>query len=169
MISKKLAKMINEQINWEFYSEHYYLAMAAYLAELNLDGFSNFFIVQAQEEHFHAMKFYSYLLDRGSAVELQAIDNPSKREFSSPVDVFEAALEHEKFVTSNINNLMDAAIKDNDHASSSFLKWYIDEQVEEEASMEKYVNKLKLIGGTGAVLLMLDNEFATRVFNPPVV
>ncbi|MDP8220182.1 MAG: ferritin [Candidatus Stygibacter frigidus] len=166
-ISEQLAAEINDQINKEFYSEYYYLSMAAYLESENLPGFGNFFVVQAQEEHFHAMKFYQYLNDRGAKVKLEAIAKP-KSDFKSALEVFELALEHEMYVSSRINNLMDIALADNDHASKGFLQWYVDEQVEEEANMEDYVNRLNRMGDHSYGILMLDKELAARVFTPPV-
>ncbi len=165
MISKKLEKAINEQINKELYSEYLYMAMAAYLDANDLDGFANFFKVQGDEERFHAMKFYNYLNERGGRVILKQIDKPA-HEFDSAVDIFEKAYKHEQYVTKLINELMDLAIEENDHASKSLLDWFVDEQVEEEASMEQIVNKLKMIGGKGNGMLMLDKELGARTFTP---
>jgi len=167
MISKKLQNAINKQINKELYSEYLYLSMAAYLESIGLEGFANFFKVQVQEERFHTMKFFDYVNERGGRVVLEAIDRP-QIEFKSPVEIFEIAYKHEQYVTKLINELMEAAIKENDHAAKSFLNWYIDEQVEEEASMDKILNQLKMIGGKGQGMLMLDKELATRTFTPPV-
>ena len=167
MISKKLQNAINKQINKELYSEYLYLSMAAYLESIGLEGFANFFKVQVQEERFHTMKFFDYVNERGGRVVLEAIDRP-QIEFKSPVEIFEIAYKHEQYVTKLINELMEAAIKENDHAAKSFLNWYIDEQVEEEASMDKILNQLKMIGGKGQGMLMLDKELATRTFTPPI-
>ncbi len=167
MISPKLTEALNEQINKELYSEYLYLSMAAYFASEGLDGFANFFEVQVQEERFHAMKMYRFINERGGRVILKQIDAP-QTEFSSPITIFEKAYEHEQYVTSLINKLMDLAIKENDHAAQSFLSWFVDEQVEEENSMETILRKLKLIGKEGQGLLMLDSQLAVRVFNPPV-
>ncbi len=167
MISQKLQDAINNQINKEIFSEYYYLSMASYFSSIGLAGFENFFLVQGEEERFHAMKMYRFLNERGGRVLLSQIDTP-KTEFNSPLDVFNLAFEHEQFVTKLINDLMDVAIAENDHAAKSFLNWFVDEQVEEEASMETIVNKLKLIGNEGNGLLMLDKELAGRAFTPPV-
>ena len=167
MISKRLQNAINKQINKELYSEYLYLSMAAYLESIGLEGFANFFKVQVQEERFHAMKFFDYVNERGGRVILEAIDRP-QIEFKSPVEIFEIAYKHEQYVTKLINALMEVAIKENDHAAKSFLNWYIDEQVEEEASMDKILNQLKMIGGKGQGMLMLDKDLATRTFTPPV-
>jgi ferritin len=166
MLSLKLQKELNKQMNNEYFSEFEYLSMAAYFHAMNLDGIANYFHVQAQEEHFHAMKIFHFILDKGGKVELQQIAKPDVV-FKSPVDVFNKALSHEKKVTKSINDLMDEAIKENDHAVNSFLKWYVDEQVEEESSASKALGKMEIVGGKGEGLLFLDQEFAQRTFVPP--
>jgi ferritin len=166
MLSQKLQDVMNEQINRELHSEYIYLSMEAYMRSNDLDGFANFFHVQTQEEHFHAMKIYDFIIDRGGKVVLKAIEAPPV-DFKSVIDVFEQTLAHEQFITKSINDLMDIAIKENDHAVISFLKWYVDEQVEEEATVGKILSKLKIIGGEGHGLLMLDQELAARTFTPP--
>lgn len=165
MISQKLQTAINNQINKELFSEYYYLSMASYFNSVGLEGFENFFLIQVQEERFHAMKMYSFVNERGGRVILSQIDTP-KTELASPLEVFQLAYEHEQFVTKLINDLMDVAIAENDHAAKSFLNWFVDEQVEEEASMESIVSKLKLIDGKGNGLLMLNKELAARTFTP---
>ncbi|MBZ0202161.1 MAG: ferritin [Ignavibacteria bacterium] len=166
MLSKKLAQELNNQMNNEFFSEYEYLSMAAYFHAENLDGIANYFHVQAQEEHFHAMKIFHFILDKGGKVELQQIAKPDVM-FKSNIEVFEKALAHEQRVTKSINDLMDEAIKNNDHAVNSFLKWYVDEQVEEESSASKALGKMQIIGGKGEGLLFIDQEFAQRTFVPP--
>lgn len=166
MLSQKLQDAFNAQINKELYSEYLYLSMAAYCYTLDLDGFANYFMVQTQEEHFHAMKMFNFVNERGGKVILKQIDGP-ETDFKSVIDVYEKTYEHEQFVTKSINELMDVAMKENDHAAASFLKWFIDEQVEEEATVSKILAKLKLIGGEGHGMLMLDSELAARVFTPP--
>lgn len=166
MLSPKLQDELNNQMNNEFYSEYEYLSMAAYFHSNNLDGIANYFHVQAKEEHYHGMKIYNFILNKGGKVVLKSIKSPTV-DFASTLDVFEKALEHEKFVTASINKLMDDAIKENDHAVNSFLKWYVDEQVEEESTAGKYVGKLKLISGQGEGLLFLDQEMASRTFVEP--
>ncbi|WP_319575028.1 ferritin [uncultured Desulfobacter sp.] len=167
MITEKLEKAINYQINRELFSEYYYLSMASYFNAEGLSGFENFFLVQVEEERFHAMKMYRFLNEKGGRVILDAIEAP-KTEFKSPIEVFQLAFEHEKLVSGLINDLMDLAISENDHAAKNFLNWFVEEQVEEEASMEGILNKLKLINGEGYGLLMLDAELAQRTFTPPV-
>ncbi len=166
MISDKMQGAINEQIKWEFYSAYLYLSMAAYFKDKNLPGFANWMMVQAQEETTHAMKFYNFLCDRGGKVQLQAVDGPPV-EWSSIPAVFEETLNHERHVTQRINGLMDQAISENDHATRIFLQWFVTEQVEEEASVDELLKKLKLMGDGGNGLFMLDRELAGRVFNPP--
>lgn len=166
MLSKKLEKELNTQMNNEFFAEYEYLSMAAYYHAENLDGIANYFHVQAQEEHFHAMKIFHFILDKGGKVELQQIAQPDVN-FKSHIEVFEKALAHEQKVTKSINVLMDEAIKENDHAVNSFLKWYVDEQVEEESSANKALGKMQIIGGKGEGLLILDQEFGQRSFAAP--
>lgn len=166
MISKKMTASLNEQINKELYSAYLYLSMAAYSASIGLTGFSNWFTVQVQEELIHAKKFYDYVNQQGGRVILKAIDEPPK-DFLSPIDLFEKTLAHEKKVTSRINDFVDMARKENDHATETFLQWFITEQVEEVASPTEILQKLNLIGKDGNGLLTIDAQLATRVFTPP--
>lgn len=166
MISKTLEKAINEQINKELFSEYLYISMQAWFANENLDGMANWMKAQSQEEHFHAMKFFDYLIERGGKVELLAIDKPEV-DFGNPLKAFKAALEHEKFITKSINELMDLAIAENDHASKGFLNWYVDEQVEEESSVDRVVNQLKMIGENMHGIFMLDRELGSRTYSEP--
>jgi ferritin len=140
--------------------------MQAWFANQNLDGFANWMDAQGKEERFHAMKFFNYVLERGGKVELQAIAQPAI-DFGSPLKAFTASLAHEQFVTKSINDLMDLAIKEKDHATRGFLQWFVDEQVEEEAAADKIVHRLKLIGDNPHALYMLDNELGQRVFTAP--
>ena len=166
MLNKKVEKVINEQIVKEYYSAYLYLSMAAYFEDKNLSGFANWMKVQFEEEQFHAMKFFNYVVERGGRVTLEAFENP-KVKWNSIIEVFEDTLKHEELVTESINNLMKVAIEENDYASVSFLNWYVDEQVEEEANVSNILGTLKLINGEGNGLLMLDKELLTRVFTPP--
>lgn len=168
MLNEKLEKAINYQINRELYSEYLYLSMAAYLESQGFSGFANFMTVQAEEEHFHAMKFFRYVNERGSRVILGAIEKPPV-DFESAMAVFTESLKHEQLVTDLINDLMDVAIEVKDHATKSFLNWYVDEQVEEEATFQELIDKMKMIGGQGHGMLMLNNELAMRTYTPPVV
>jgi ferritin len=166
MISDKLLAELNEQIKYEFYSSHLYLSMAAYCYDNDLDGFANFFTVQAEEEKFHAMKFFNFVNDMDKKVEIKGFENPPV-DFKDIVDVFHYSLDHEKFVTSRIYLLMDIATEEREHATISMLKWFIDEQVEEEANFKSYLQKLKRANGDVGVLYSIDDEMSTRVFTPP--
>lgn len=167
MISPKIEKALNEQINAEMFSAYLYLAMVAYFQDKNLSGFANWMTVQNQEETFHAMKFFRYVSERGGRVTLDAIEKP-QFEWESPLAAMEAAQQHEAYITGRINSLVDLAIKEKDHATASFLGWFVDEQVEEEDSVNEVVQKLRLLGSDGGGLFMMDRDMATRVFTPPV-
>ncbi len=166
MLTSKMEQALNEQLNKELFSSYLYLAMSSYCDALGLQGASNWMNVQSEEEHFHAMKIYKYIQERGGRVMLEQIDKPQS-EWKSLLDVFEATLEHEQFITKSINELMSLAIEEKDHASCSFLNWFIDEQVEEEATVGDLLNKIKLIGETGNAAFVLDQELAKRIFVPP--
>ncbi len=167
-MNEKLEKAFNNQINKEFYSEYLYLSMLAYFERMNLQGFKNWMNVQMQEEHAHAMGMFNYLHERGGKVVLQAIDQP-QTDWASPVELFEHVLEHEKYVTSLINELMDVAEEVKDRAAISFIDWYLKEQVEEESNVSNVLKTLKLICNDTNCLYMYDKELATRVFNAPVI
>lgn len=166
MMNARLEKAINNQINAEMYSAYLYLSMAAYFEEINLPGFANWMRVQFEEEQFHAMKFLNYMVERGGRVVLEAIEKP-RTEWSNPVEVFEETLSHERHVTALINDVAEIAEQEKDRATQNLLIWFIDEQVEEESTAEGILNQLKLIGGEGHGMLMLDREFAARTFTPP--
>lgn len=166
MISKTMEKAINEQINKELFSEYLYISMQAWFAGQNLDGMATWMSAQSAEERFHAMKFFNYLIDRGGKVKLMALEKPQV-DFKSPLSAFKAALEHERFVTKSINELLDLAIAENDHATKSFLQWFVDEQVEEEATVDKVVAQLEMIKEQMHAIFMMDKELGTRVFTPP--
>ena len=168
MINEKLEKAFNDQINKELYSEYLYLSMQAYFERLNLKGFVNWMSVQVQEEHAHALGMFDYLNQRGGNVQLEAIDKP-ETDWESPLAVFEQVLEHEEYVTSRINALMDIAEETKDRAAMSFLNWYLKEQVEEEDNVGNVLATLKLIGDDKKALLMLDKDLATRTFVQPVI
>jgi ferritin len=166
MLPKKMEKALNNQINAELYSAYLYLSMASFLNKINLSGFSNWMKVQFEEEQFHAMKFYDYVLERGGEVRLEAIKAPPHK-WKSIIDVFEETKKHEEEVTKMINNLVDIAIKEKDHATVNFLQWFVEEQVEEEASVDELLSQLKLVEGNGSGLFMLDREAKQRIFTPP--
>jgi ferritin len=166
MLGKKIEDAFNEQINWELYSGYLYLSMSAYFLSINLNGFANWMRVQALEELTHAMKFFDFINERSGRVALLEAKSPPK-EWESPLGAFEDAYEHECFVSSRINDLVNLSLEEKDHASNNFLQWFVAEQVEEEASVDEVAQKLKIIGGDGGGLFMLDQELAQRVFTPP--
>ncbi len=166
MISKKIEKAFNDQINAETYSAYLYWSMSAALEGMNLPGFANWMRVQAQEEMTHAAKFFSYLIERGGTVKLAAIDGPPT-EWKDAEAIVKNVVKHEEHVTGLINGLMDLVLSEKDHAAAMFLQWFVSEQVEEEASAQEVLGKLKIAGSTSPALYMLDKEMAQRVFVPP--
>ncbi len=165
MIDSKILKILNEQIKHEFDSAHLYLSMSAYLEGGSFPGMASWMRLQAQEEHLHAMKFFTYIHDRGGKVILEGIDKP-KASWKSTLDIFTDTYKHEQKVTNLVNNIADIADKMRDRATLSFIQWYIDEQVEEEANASLIVEKLKMINGDVGGLMILDKELGTRI--PPV-
>jgi len=165
MIKKTMQDALNAQINAETYSAYLYLSMGAYFEAEGMSGFANWMKVQAQEELSHAMKFFDYVNERGGTVTLTAIEGPPTS-WSSPLNVFEEVYKHEQKVTSLINDLVDLARSESDHATENFLQWFVAEQVEEEASADDIRQKVKMIG-EGSGLYMLDRELGSRVFTPP--
>ena len=163
MLSEKLEKSLNDQITFEFYSSYTYLAMAAYCEASDLSGFANFFRVQAKEELDHAMKLYDYVFQKGGRVILGEIEEP-KKEYESMVDVFETGLAHEELVTRKIYNIMDIAVSEKEHATISFLNWFVDEQVEEEDNFTTLLKKVKRCADNPHALYMLDDELSQRVY-----
>lgn len=167
MISEKIEQMLNEQIQKEFYSAYLYLSMSGYFKSVDLDGFANFYYVQAQEERDHAMKIFNYVDEVGGKIVLKQIDAP-KSDFESIEQVLGMALSHEQYVTKSIHEIVDAALGEKDHTTYSFLQWFINEQVEEEATADHNLKMMKLVGNDGRGILMLDAELAKRVYTPPV-
>lgn len=163
MINKKMEEAINKQINAELYSSYLYLSMSAYFSLINLGGFANWMKIQAQEELTHAMKFYDYINERGGKVTLTKIEQP-KTEWKSALEAFEDTYNHECVVTGLINDLVNLAIEEKDHSSNVFLQWFVTEQVEEEASAQEILDKLKFIGDNGAALFMIDKDLSQRNF-----
>lgn len=161
VISKKLQDAINEQINKELYSAYIYLAMSAYCTSINLNGFARWFKVQFEEEQAHAFKFMHFVHERRGRVLLKAIEEP-QLEFKSIEDVFEITLKHEEFVTASIYSILELATAEKDHATVSFLKWFVDEQVEEEATADEILQKLLMIKGNPNGLMALDNALGKR-------
>ena len=164
MIGKKIHAAFNEQINHEIYSGYLYLSMSAYFISLGLDGFAHWMRIQRMEEEAHAMKFFEHLRDRDARIELGAIDKP-KLKWTSPLDAFKAAYEHEKFITGKINGLYKLAEKESDYPAKVLLDWFVKEQVEEEASTSKIVQLLGRIKDSGSGLVMLDKQLGKREFH----
>ena len=163
MLKEKVLNAINDQINAEQYSAFLYLSMSSYFYDMGLPGFANWMYIQYQEELTHANKFFNYVHERGGKVKLVAIEQVPT-EFSGIIDAFEKTLTHEQHVTDRINKIMDIAIAESDHATVSYLKWFVDEQVEEEANVTEILDTLKLINGQGNGIFMLDREMRSRVF-----
>ncbi|VAX19233.1 Ferritin-like protein 2 [hydrothermal vent metagenome] len=163
MLKKKMEVALNNQLNNEFYSAYLYISMAGYFEHMNLAGFSNWMKVQYKEENSHTMKFFKYINERGGKVTLKGVKAPPSR-WKSPLDVFEETLKHEEEVTDNINELLDISMKEKDHATTNFLQWYIEEQVEEEANVSNIIAQLKMIKGSNGSLFLLDKDLAQRVF-----
>ena len=166
MISKKMDEALNGQLNAELYSAYLYLSMAAYFESVDLAGFANWMRIQTQEEQFHAMKFYDYIIERGGRVILRPIDAPPS-DWDSPFASFKATLEHEQKVTGLVNELVYLARDEKDNASEVFLQWFVNEQVEEEDNVGKVLAQLKLIKDSPEALFMMDKEMGQRVFTPP--
>ena len=166
MLSKKMEKALNGQINAEIYSSYMYLSMSAWFEQAGLAGLANWMRQQVQEEMFHGMKIFDFVNERGSKVVLGAIDQPPT-EWKSALDVFKATLAHEQKVTGLINDLTNLALDERDHATNIFLQWFISEQVEEEAGVGAILDKLKLIGKESSGLFALDQELGQRIFTLP--
>ena len=162
MVSTKMQEVLNEQLNREYFSAYLYLSMSSYCSDVGLNGSAHWFSEQYKEEVEHGMKIYEYMLQRGVKIELEQIDKPES-EFKSILEVFEKSLAHEQFMTNNLNELSDLAMKDKDHATYNFLQWFVTEQVEEEATVSDIIAKIKLIGKDGNGLYMIDNELANRL------
>ena len=165
-MDQKVSQLLNEQINKEFYSAYLYLDMANFYSARGLDGFANWFEVQAREEQDHAMLFYRYLHNNSEAVTLEAIARPDKA-FETLADPLDAALEHEKYVTSLINAIYAAAQEARDFRTTQFLDWFIKEQGEEEKNASDLITKMALFGSDAKGLYMLNSELAARVYAAP--
>lgn len=166
MISATMQEMLLNQINHEFYSSYFYLAMSSWCEERGLRGFGHWLRIQAQEELSHAMIIYNYIHERDGKVVLMPIEGP-KAEFDSLMAVFQAALDHERGVTASFNRIASRAREESDFATGNFVQFFIDEQVEEEASFRDLIDQLRLVGDVGHAIFMLDREFAARTFVMP--
>lgn len=166
MLSEKLTKAINDQINAEFWSGYLYLSMSMHFAHEGYNGIANWFAVQFKEEQAHATIFMNYLNSRDAKVELKPIE-AVETAWESPLAAFAATLAHEQKVTAMINNLQSLAIEDKDYASQTRLQWFIDEQIEEEENARTFIDTLKKIGDNGYGLYMFDKELAARTYVTP--
>lgn len=161
MISKKVQKALNDQVQAEFYSAYMYLGMSLSFAEQSLNGIAHWFKVQYDEENIHAHKIIDFIVERGGKVELKEIKAPGS-DFGSPLAAFEKSLEHEQYVTSLINKLYELAMEEKDYATQVFLQWFITEQVEEEDSVGEIVEQMKRIPENSAALFYFDQKLAAR-------
>ena len=166
MMDKKVHKLLNQQINKEFYSAYLYLDFSNWFSSKGLDGFANWYLIQAQEERDHAMLFYRYLQNENQKVTLEAIDKPEKN-ITCHMDVLRAGLEHEEYVTSLIHDIYDAAHQVKDYRAMQFLDWFVKEQGEEETNANNLITKMELFGSDPKSLYMLNQELAARVYSAP--
>lgn len=166
MLTEKMEKALNDQLTFELVSAYLYYAMSAYCEANDLAGMANWFKVQAQEEMFHASKFFDYINDRDGRVELGAIEKPAK-DWDTPLAAFSAALEHERIVSGRIHDLVELSQQEKDRSTYNFLQWFVGEQVEEEATARNIIGQLKIVGSEGAGLYMVDQQLGTRVFTMP--
>jgi ferritin len=165
-MNDKIAFLLNQQINKEFYSAYLYLDMSNYYDDLDLNGYANYYMVQAQEERDHALLFMKYMQSIGLKVTLDAIDKPDKV-FNSILDPLEIAAEHERYVSALINDIYHECHEARDYRTLKFLDWFVDEQREEEDSADSMVSRYKLFGQDPRGLYLLDQEYAGRVYSPP--
>jgi ferritin len=165
MIGKKMEEALNGQIKEEMFSAYLYLSMSAWFDSINLKGFANWMRVQWQEELVHALKIFDFVNERQGTVNLKQLDAPQLK-WDSPLMAFEAAYKHEQHITKCINNLVQTAIDEKDIATEIFLEWFVNEQVEEEASADEIVQQLKLVGDKGQGLFMINRELGQRTFKP---
>ena len=161
MISSAMQDALQDQLNEEFYSAYLYLSMSAFCSHLEFNGAATWFKLQYEEEHLHATRIYNYLVEQGVQVVLQTIKQPQS-DFGSLLEVFQASLQHEQKMTAGLNDLSDQALKEKDHATYNLLQWFVNEQVEEEATLGGIISKLKLVKDDGYGLLMIDNELGSR-------
>ena len=165
-MDKKVHELLNQQINKEFYSAYLYLEFSNYFEDRGLDGFANWYMIQAQEERDHAMLFYRYLQNENEKVTLEAIDKPTVT-INEDMDVLKAGLKHEKYVTSLINDIYAAAHDVKDFRAMQFLDWFVKEQGEEETNANDLITKMELFGGDARGLYLLNQELKARVYSAP--
>ena len=165
MISTKIAGLLNSQITDEQFAAQYYLSMSAWFSARDLDGIANYFRIQSKEELMHADKMFDFLNDVGADIRMGAIEQPP-HEFANATDIFEKALAHEKLVTRGIFNILKNSNDEGDFATVSFLQWFVNEQVEEEANASQLLTKIKMVSENPSALYLFDQELAQRVFVP---
>lgn len=168
MLSKKVKELLNAQVNAEFYSAYLYLDFSNYYKDEGLDGYSNWYYIQAQEERDHAMLFIKYLQQNGEVVTLEAIEKPDLK-YKGFIDPLKEGAKHERLVTSLINDIYEAAHKEKDYRTMQFLDWFIKEQAEEEENADDNIKKYELFGSDAKGLYMLDSEMKTRVYTAPTL
>ena len=165
-MNEKIAALLNQQITKEFYSAYLYLDMSNFYDEMDLDGYANYYMVQAQEERDHALLFMKYMQSNNLKVTLEAIDRPDKV-FETVLDPLVAAAEHERYVTALINDIYHECHNAKDYRTMKYLDWFVDEQGEEEDNADSMVNRYKLFGADPKGLYLLDQEYAGRVYTAP--
>lgn len=165
-MNETIAYLLNQQINKEFYSAYLYLDISNYYDSLDLDGYANYYMIQAQEERDHALLFMKYMQNNGLKVTLEAIDKPDK-EFHSVLDPLVVAAEHERYVTALINEIYHQCHTAKDYRTMKFLDWFVDEQMEEEDSADSMISRYKLFGSDPKGLYLLDQEYAGRIYTAP--
>ena len=165
MLNETIAKTLNEQINGELFSSYLYISMSAYFESISLDGCAKWMRLQAQEELEHSIKIFNYINERGGRCVMETIEKP-QTEWDSPLHVFEDVVKHEQKVTAMINNLVDCAVEERDHATRNFLEWFVAEQVEEEANVGAVCDKMRMVAGDSGGLFALDLELGKRVLHP---
>ena len=166
MLNEKVSELLNDQINKEFYSAYLYMDFANYFQENGLDGFANWYMIQAQEERDHALLFMQYLQNNSEKVTLEAIAKPDKK-LTDKMTVLRYGLEHEQYVTSLVHNIYDAAYNVRDFRTMQFLDWFVKEQGEEEKNADDLIKKMELFGDDAKSLYMLNTEMGARVYNAP--
>ncbi|MCW8924325.1 MAG: ferritin [Gammaproteobacteria bacterium] len=168
MISKMMAKRLNDQLNKEFYSAYLYLSISALCGNHGFNGAANWFFIQYQEETAHALKMFRYLNDQNVDIDLRTIFAPELEDLSF-LGAFEASLEHEKKMTHQLNELSGYSFQEKDHATYNFLQWYVTEQVEEEAALNQIIDQIRIVGDNGHGLLTIDKELGARIFVDPTI
>lgn len=161
MLSNKMLKALNEQINAELGASYIYLSMSAYFESINLSGFASWMYIQSREEETHAMKIFNYINERGGRVTLLPLDKP-KHDWESPKEAFETALAHEQKVTGMINKLVELALSEKDYATNNMLQWFVEEQVEEEDNASTILEDIKFLEGSNSAIYMLDKKLGKR-------